>query len=116
LEIILGEEKFLINKVTWQEFIKIFIDKNEDLRMSKGYIYRGQEKSDWGLVPTYFRKIENKLDTYQKHLTTFERALRGKVKFPVSDIEALGQHYGLATRYLDWAYSPFVALFFAFES
>ncbi|MEO8610941.1 MAG: FRG domain-containing protein [Chloroflexota bacterium] len=93
--------------------------------------YRGQGSSDWKLESTLyrerpdlrnvndlsikatgFRKIEtlllDKFKAYARPHLTFE---------PNCDLAwlALGQHFGLPTRLVDWTENPLVALFFALK-
>lgn len=106
---------------------------------SPNLIYRGQADADWKVESTLDR-LEKRFPTTpgregfqpecfniphvmrELQLKRFKELARGKFVFeipPNNDEEdewwALAQHYGLATPMLDWTYSPFIALFFAFE-
>lgn len=106
----------------WQHFQQIL---NEEFfnRESKELVYRGQEDFSWALTPSLGRlnsagTIDEKVAQKQKEL--FRLSIRGRVSdinFVEEDIElwALGQHNGLKTPLLDCTYSPYIALFFAFE-
>lgn len=87
-----------------------------------GYIFRGQELCEWGLVPSLFRhSVNNALDISElvnHHLNQFQLAIRGRANENKVDddygVWAIGQHHGLYTPLLDWTASPYIALFFAF--
>ncbi|MGE0200781.1 MAG: FRG domain-containing protein [Candidatus Melainabacteria bacterium] len=105
----------------WRDFEKaIFNDfSSEDFK----HIFRGQRRFNWALTPSIARYSEAGVYTkkdLERQVKGFKFAIRGRASDSVmnwedNDLMALGQHHGLKTNLLDWTFSPFVALFFAFE-
>ncbi len=112
---------------SWRDFTSLLEDPFFN-RPEARYIYRGQRRFDWGLTPTLGRLTENEIvtkDLADEQLAKFRRAIRGRIddralldsyddERQCDELWAIGQHHGLMTPLLDWTYSPYVALFFAF--
>ena len=134
-----GYEKEIKNGIyektlgSWEEFSGIVADSE---LCPSTCIFRGQANSEWLVESTLdrreklFPKKQNPSGHPEEYdfppverelqLNRFKEMSRGKLTNPPKDDEedewwALAQHHGLATPMLDWTYSPFVALFFAFE-
>jgi hypothetical protein len=105
------------------EFIELLNSK----LMSNDFVFCGHRCFDWGLTSTLGRLNENGIVSEviaEKQLELFKKFTRNRpLNLQLSDenndgdnyeVWAIGQHYGLMTPLLDWTFSPYVALFFAF--
>ncbi|SOY41315.1 FRG domain-containing protein [Cupriavidus taiwanensis] len=110
---------------SWREFTDL-LESDFYNRLGVQLVFRGHRRHDWSLMPTLGRISSTKGIVSEElalaQLERFRRAVRGRLKdTSLVDVEeadelwAVGQHYGLMTPLLDWTYSPYVALFFAFQ-
>ncbi len=87
------------------------ITRLTELTENGKYVFRGYSKQDQ-LLPNILRR--NLADQEMALLFEFERSANQYINTsnPV-DFMSYAQHYGLATRLLDFTYNPFIALFFS---
>ncbi|WP_084448272.1 FRG domain-containing protein [Desulfovibrio inopinatus] len=104
---------------SWENLIEILYERSwqEDLkRYRSNYVFRGLTDRDYNLQ-TSLRRLDGPFAKLERHLLRNFRkyAPLGNVDQYFSDWKwlTIGQHHGLPTRFLDWTYSPFVALHFA---
>lgn len=109
---------------SWREFADL-LECNFFNCPDKQFVFRGHRRADWALMPTLARIPRNNIitsDLANMQLERFRMAVRGRMKDVVlveagqeDELWSVGQHHGLMTPLLDWTYSPYVALFFAFQ-
>ena len=112
--------------LSYWKYFHDFIQEN--LIDNKNYVFRGQRDESWKLEPTLNRQLSkipfsdynNKVE---EHLNNFRYSIRGRADFlrdiinsdnSENELWAVGQHNFLATPFLDFTYSPYVAAYFAF--
>lgn len=109
-----------VNIRSWEHFNKeVFKDSyNEDIqRFRSDFIFRGLTSIRYDLKTSLQRNCNNPIELEEKILRNFKKycSLDIRNHDNIWEVIALGQHHQLPTRFLDWSYSPFVALHFATE-
>ena len=107
---------------SWRDFTNL-LESDFFNRHGVQLVFRGHRRHDWGLMPTLGRVTTNGIITEvlaEDQLDRFKRAVRGRLNDTAlvnedDELWSVSQHHGLMTPLLDWTYSPYVALFFAFH-
>lgn len=107
---------------SWRDFTDL-LESDFFNRLGVQLVFRGHRRFDWSLMPTLGRLTANGIVTEalaQAQMEHFKRAVRGRLNDAAmvdedDELWSVGQHHGLMTPLLDWTYSPYVALFFAFH-
>lgn len=108
----------------WRDFT-LLLDNDFFNRADTQLVFRGHRRYDWSMTPTLGRLAPSGIITQRladTQLALFRQAIRGRTTDHVllvdeeqeDELWSIGQHHGLMTPLLDWTYSPYVALFFAF--
>jgi FRG domain len=107
---------------SWEHVLKALYADSWNAERNKfisPYVFRGLNRADYSLITTLQRLGENnrgEIANLEKYIfRTFKKyAFRDVVsKDTTWHWLAMAQHHGLATRLLDWTWSPLVALHFA---
>lgn len=98
----------LVFENCWEEHTK---------RYRNSFVYRGIPDASYELISKLNRICSHDLSLEASIIRSFKKYGYADVKDCNSfwQILAMGQHYGLPTRLLDWTYSPLVAAHFATE-
>jgi FRG domain len=114
----------------WQGLVDLDGQINNPFAMNPSFLFRGQARAEWFLVPSFLRVAEDNDLTVENSLR-LEEALLGEFRTgahlylppsvlpqdPRDMVTMLAgmQHYGAPTRLLDWTESLYVAMYFAVE-
>ena len=84
-------------------------------RYRNEFVYRGLSNKEFSLQTSFQRVCSHDLDLERSVIRSFIKYGYADLKdtHSIFQILAVGQHYGLPTRLLDWTYSPLIAAHFA---
>ena len=92
------------------------------LRPGRQTVFRGHRKEGWRLTSTLHRHggllQTHSLDGALSHFIVNLKSVGTPIPFAVDDRRArmeYGRHYGIPSPLIDFSYSPYVAMFFAFD-
>jgi hypothetical protein len=97
----------------WNQFLS-FLDRH----MQSRWVFRGQPSEAFDLRPSAGRGEGYDPLFEERVFRVFKKDARLHMHLPETsdwDWLALGQHFGLPTRLLDWSMNPLVACFFALD-
>lgn len=109
------EDENVLKAKNWNELIDIVKKKKDSLPAGHEIWYRGQNNSDYSLLPGLFRKSTLN-SIHEKEIFNTYKKLSKRLSFSQDNEWNLlidMQHYFIPTRLLDWSESLGVSLFFA---
>jgi hypothetical protein len=88
---------------------------------TKGYIFRGQTNAKWLVTSSAARLIPAQFEEAQQKMGRFVNWARDTLQMnavsrDMDSLLAIGQHYGLATLFIDFTDDPEIAAFFACDT